>query len=64
MYLTSVFFVRPLLLSHHTVKRFANACYKGEEKVAKGVVYPKDKKSVQRREEVITSLIKVELRRF
>jgi hypothetical protein len=45
------------------VKRFANACYKGEESIAKDVVCPKDKESVQKRKGVIASLIEVELRR-
>jgi hypothetical protein len=44
------------------VKGFADACYKDEEGITKGVVCPKDEESVQRREEVITSLIKVKLR--
>jgi hypothetical protein len=45
------------------VKGFIDACYKGEEGVAKGVICPEDKESVQRREKVIVSLIKVKLRR-
>jgi hypothetical protein len=36
------------------VKGFADACYRGEEDVTKGVTYPENKK--------VTSLIKVKLR--
>jgi hypothetical protein len=45
------------------VKGFANACHKGEKGIAKGVVCPKDEESVQRHKKVITSPIKVKLRR-
>jgi hypothetical protein len=46
------------------VKGFADACYKGEEGVVKGIIYHKDKEGEQRRKKVITSLIKVKLRRL
>jgi hypothetical protein len=45
------------------VKRSADTCYKGEKGITRGVTYPKDKESVQKRKEVIINLIKVELRR-
>jgi hypothetical protein len=45
------------------VKGFADICCKSKKGIARGVVCPKDKESAQRRKEVITSLIKVELRR-
>jgi hypothetical protein len=44
------------------VKRFADAYYKSKKGIAKGVVYLKDKKSVQRHKRVIISLIEVKLR--
>jgi hypothetical protein len=44
------------------VKGFANACYKDKEGIAKGIICPKNKESVQRYKEVITSLIEVKLR--
>jgi hypothetical protein len=44
------------------VKRFADAYYKDEEDIAKGVTCLKDKESVQKRKKVITSLIKIKLR--
>jgi hypothetical protein len=46
-----------------TIKGFANAYRKSEKDIIKGVIYPKNKKSVQRRKEVIASLIKIKLRR-
>jgi hypothetical protein len=46
------------------VKRFAGACYKGEDSVAKGVVCRKDEEGKQRREELIASSVRVELRRL
>jgi hypothetical protein len=46
------------------VKRFVNTCYKGERGVIKGVVYYKDKAGKQRHKELITSPVKVELRRL
>jgi hypothetical protein len=46
------------------VKGFAGACYKGEEGVAEGVVCREDREGEQRRKELITSLVKVELRRL
>jgi hypothetical protein len=56
------------------VEEFANVCYKNKKGVAEGVVlegialegiiYRKDKEGEQRRKEVITSLVRVELRRF
>jgi hypothetical protein len=46
------------------VKGFASACCKGEEGVTKGVVCHEDGEGEQRREELITSLVKVELRRL
>jgi hypothetical protein len=45
------------------VKRFADACRKGEEGITRGVVCPEDKESVQRREEVVASPVEVKLRR-
>jgi hypothetical protein len=45
------------------VKGFADACYKGEEGIARGVACPEDKKSVQSYKEVVASLVEVELRR-
>jgi hypothetical protein len=45
------------------VKGFADACRKGEEGIARGVVCPEDKESVRRREGVIASPVEVELRR-
>jgi hypothetical protein len=46
------------------VKEFADACYKGEEGIVRGVICLKDKESVRSREEVIASLVEVKLRRF
>jgi hypothetical protein len=61
------------------VKGFANACHKGEKDIAEGVVLEgvalegialegiacrEDKKGKRRREEVITSLVRVELKRL
>jgi hypothetical protein len=43
-------------------KGFPNACYKDEKGIAKDVICPKDKKSVQRHKRVITSLVKAELK--
>jgi hypothetical protein len=45
------------------IKGFADACYKGEEGVAEGVVCCKNEKDKQGREKVIASLVKVKLRR-
>jgi hypothetical protein len=45
------------------VKGFTDACCKGEEGIARGVVCLEDKESVRRREGVVTSPVKVELRR-
>jgi hypothetical protein len=44
------------------VKRFANACCKSEKGIARGIICLKDKESVQKREGVITSLVKIKLR--
>jgi hypothetical protein len=61
------------------VKGFADVCYKDKESVAKdiasegvasegvvseGVLYHKDEEGEQRREEVVASLVRVELRRL
>jgi hypothetical protein len=46
------------------VKGFTGACYKGEEDIAESIVYHKDKKGKQKRKKLITSLIKIELRRL
>jgi hypothetical protein len=51
------------------VKGFADACRKSEEGVtegvaSEGVVYCEDREGVQRREEVIASLVRVELRQL
>jgi hypothetical protein len=46
------------------VKGFADACYKSEEGIVKGVACPKDEESVRSYEKVVASLIKVKLRRF
>jgi hypothetical protein len=46
------------------VKGFAGAYYKGKEDVVKGVICYKDKEDKQRRKELITSLVKVELRQL
>jgi hypothetical protein len=46
------------------VKGFADACYKGEKDIAKGVACPKDKESVRSRKEVVASPVEVKLRRF
>jgi hypothetical protein len=46
------------------VKGFAGAYRKGEKGVAKGVICRKDKEGEQRREELIASPVKVELRRL
>ena len=46
------------------VKGFAGACYKGKEGVAKGIVYRKDKEGERRREKLIASPVRVELRRL
>jgi hypothetical protein len=46
------------------VKGFANTCYKGEKGITKGVVCREDEEGEQRREKVIISLIKVELRQL
>jgi hypothetical protein len=46
------------------VKGFAGACRKGEEGVAKGVVCCENREGEQRREELIASLVKVELRQL
>jgi hypothetical protein len=51
------------------MKRFVNTCCKGKEDVAKNIVlkdiiYCKDREGKQRRKDVITSLIKVKLRRL
>jgi hypothetical protein len=45
------------------VKGFADAYYKDKESITKGIACPKDKESVQRRKKVITSPVKVGLRR-
>jgi hypothetical protein len=45
------------------VKGFINACRKGEEGVAEGVVCHKDREDKQGRKEVTASLIKIKLRR-
>jgi hypothetical protein len=45
------------------IKEFADACHKNKEGIAEGIVCHKDREGKQRREEVITSLIKVKLRR-
>jgi hypothetical protein len=45
------------------VKRFADACRRGEEGIARGVVCPEDEESVRRRKGVVASLVEVELRR-
>jgi hypothetical protein len=45
------------------VKGFADVYCKGEEDITKGIICLKDKESVQKREEVIVSLVKVKLRR-
>jgi hypothetical protein len=44
------------------VKGFADACYKGEKSITRGVIYPKDKESIQKRKEIITSLVKIKLK--
>jgi hypothetical protein len=46
-----------------TVKGFADACYKDEKDIAKGITYPKNKESVQSCEEVVASPVKVKLKR-
>jgi hypothetical protein len=46
------------------VKGFANACHKNKKGVAEGIVCRKDKEDEQRRKELITSPIKVKLRRL
>jgi hypothetical protein len=46
------------------VKGFAGACHKGEEGVTESVVYRKDREDEQRREELITSPVRVELRQL
>jgi hypothetical protein len=46
------------------VKGFAGTCYKGEEGVAEGVVCREDGEGEQRCEELVISLIRVELRRL
>jgi hypothetical protein len=45
------------------VKGFADACYKGEEGIARGVVCPEDEESVRSRKEVVASPVEVELKR-
>jgi hypothetical protein len=45
------------------VKGFADACYKGEEGIAKGVACPEDEESVRSREGVVASPVEVKLRR-
>jgi hypothetical protein len=46
------------------VKGFAGAYYKNKEGVAKSVICHKDKKGKQKRKELITSPVKVELKRL
>jgi hypothetical protein len=46
------------------VKGFTGAYYKGKESVAKGVICYKNREGKQRREELIASLIRVELKRL
>jgi hypothetical protein len=46
-----------------TVKRFADACYKDEKGITRGIAYPENKESIQKREKVIISLIEIKLRR-
>jgi hypothetical protein len=46
------------------VKGFANTYYKNKESVAKGIICRKDREGKRRRKELITSLIRVELRRL
>jgi hypothetical protein len=45
------------------VKRFTDACYRGEKGIARGVVCLEDEESVQKRKGVITSPVEVKLRR-
>jgi hypothetical protein len=45
------------------VKGFADACHRGEEGVAKSIICRKDGEGERGREEVVVSLVKVELRR-
>jgi hypothetical protein len=46
------------------VKGFADACRRDEEGVAEGVVCRKDREGERRREELVTSPVRVELRRL
>jgi hypothetical protein len=46
------------------VKGFADACRKGEEGVAEGVICHEDKEDKQRREELVASLVRIELRQL
>jgi hypothetical protein len=45
-----------------TVKGFANTCYKSKKNIVRGIIYPKNKESIQSHKRVITSLIKIKLR--
>jgi hypothetical protein len=46
------------------VKGFAGACHKDEEGVAESVICRENKEGEQRRKELITSLVRVKLRRL
>jgi hypothetical protein len=46
------------------VKRFASTCCKSKKGVAKGIVCREDKEGEQRREELIASLVRIELKRL
>jgi hypothetical protein len=46
------------------VKGFAEACYKNKKDITKSIIYYKDKEDKQRREELITSLIKIKLKQL
>jgi hypothetical protein len=46
------------------VKKFADACHKDKKRVTEDIICHKDKEGKQRRKKLITSLIKVKLRRL
>jgi hypothetical protein len=45
-------------------KEFTDACYKDKKDVAKSVICHKNRKGEQRRKKLVTSLVKVKLRRL
>jgi hypothetical protein len=44
------------------MKGFADACYKSKEDIIRGVIRFKNKESVRKHKEIITSLVKVKLK--